>query len=131
MAFPHFMTALRSGLRRHADTNVGSVMEERAHSFLEHQGLRLVTRNYRCRRGEIDLIMFDSETLVFVEVRYRKSSRFGTAAETVGSRKQSRLIAAAGHYLSHCHTQPPCRFDVVGIDGNNRIEWIKNAFVLE
>jgi len=106
-------------------------MEGNACAFLQRQGLRLVDRNYRCRRGEIDLIMLDSDTLVFVEVRYRQSSRFGTAAETVGARKQASLSAAASHYLAHRRTQLPCRFDVIGIDGNQRIEWIQNAFFLD
>jgi len=116
---------------RNSSTDIGNTMEEHACVFLQRQGLRLIDRNYRCRRGEVDLIMLDSDTLVFVEVRYRQSSRFGTAVETVGTRKQASLSAAASHYLAHCRKQPPCRFDVVGIDGNQRIEWIKNAFFLD
>lgn len=128
---PHTGIAVTLRFARHSSTDIGSTMEGHACTFLQHQGLRLVKRNYRCRRGEIDLIMLDSDTLVFVEVRYRQSSGFGTAAETVGARKQARLSAAASHYLSHCALQPPCRFDVIGIDGNQQIEWIKNAFFLD
>lgn len=72
--------------------------------------------------------MREGGTLVFVEVRYRGSSRYGTPAETVDGRKQRRLIAAAGHYLQANPSVLPCRFDVVAISGQDRIEWIKNAF---
>ena len=90
-----------------------------------------MTRNYRCRQGEIDLVLQDRDTLVFVEVRYRRQSAFGSAAESVDSRKQARLVACARHYLttrrqagSRC-----CRFDVVAIDGpDESITWIRNAF---
>lgn len=74
--------------------------------------------------------MRDGASLVFVEVRYRRSSRFGNPAETVDLRKQRRLAAAAGHYLLENPTVLPCRFDVVAIGGPDRIEWIKNAFDL-
>jgi putative endonuclease len=75
--------------------------------------------------------MRDGGTLVFVEVRYRRSDRFGTAAETVDRRKQQRLTAAASHYLQTHPTLLPCRFDVVAVSGEDRIHWIKNAFVVE
>jgi putative endonuclease len=99
-----------------------------ARSYLEAQGLRFVTRNYRCRRGELDLVMLAANILVFVEVRFRASPRFGTPAETVHLAKQRRLSAAAGDYLQRHPTNLPCRFDVVALSGGGRIEWIQHAF---
>ena len=92
-----------------------------------------VSRNYRCRRGEIDLVMRDVRTLVFVEVRRRRSRRFGGGLESVDQRKQARLTAAAEHYLAthRVSVDCPCRFDVVAIDGPPRrttIEWVRDAF---
>jgi putative endonuclease len=109
-------------------TRIGGAKESLAADFLARHGLQLVARNHRCRLGEIDLVMREGGTLVFVEVRYRGSSRYGTPAETVDGRKQRRLIAAAGHYLQANPSVLPCRFDVVAISGQDRIEWIKNAF---
>jgi putative endonuclease len=109
----------------------GKHVEEQAREHLEQRGLRLLERNYRCKLGEIDLIMRDGDALVFVEVRYRKSARFGSAIETVTAKKQSRLLATARHYLQSNPMSIPCRFDIVGITGQIRsaqIEWIKDAF---
>lgn len=95
------------------------------------RGLRLIGRNHRCRFGELDLVMRDGAVLVFVEVRYRRSTRFGGPAETVDPRKQRRLAAAAADYLQKHPSMLPCRFDVVAISGGqDRIEWLKNAFSL-
>ncbi len=93
----------------------------------------LVTRNYRCRRGEIDLVMRDAETLVFVEVRRRTSRTFGGGLISIDSRKRTRLVAAAEHYLmmKRINDEHPCRFDVVAIDGrfpHTTIEWVRDAF---
>jgi putative endonuclease len=107
---------------------VGGDKERLACTYLEKSGLRLLDRNYRCRRGEIDLVMRDADILVFVEVRFRASSRFGTPAETVDIRKQRRLAAAAAHYLQRHPTNLPCRFDVVALSGANSINWIRSAF---
>lgn len=109
----------------------GKDAESRALRFLESHGLRCVTRNYRCKRGEIDLIVQDQDSLVFIEVRYRRQSRFGSGAETVDWRKQSKLIACARHYLQRHPdaASQPCRFDVLSVSGTEiEIEWIKNAF---
>lgn len=105
-------------------------MESRAEKFLRQQGLQSVTRNYRTRLGEIDLIMRDKQTLVFVEVRYRKSNRWGSALESIGYRKQQRLVAAAQDYLSKTDAETAARFDVVTYDGqtDKPSEWISNAF---
>ncbi len=106
----------------------GDAAETRAQNWLERQGLRLVTRNYRCKAGEIDLVMQDGESLVFVEVRYRSHGGFGSAVESVTPAKQQRLRRAAEHYLQRLRPIPPCRFDIVGIGADNRIDWIRNAF---
>lgn len=105
----------------------GQAAENLAAEFLQGQGLRLVARNYRCRMGEIDLIMDDRGALVFVEVRLRNNNHFGGAGASITAFKQSKLIRAAQHYLLQQSTQPPCRFDVVLLDGSN-MEWIKDAF---
>lgn len=110
---------------------VGAEKEQLARAYLGRQGLRPVASNYSCRLGEIDLIMRDTDTLVFVEVRYRASEGFGTPAETVGPRKQRRLAAAASHYLQQYRLDLPCRFDVLAIGAGDRIDWIRDAFHVE
>ncbi len=108
----------------------GSDAEQIAVSYLQSQRLILVTKNYRCRFGEIDLIMRDEATLVFVEVRMRANEFFGGAAASITSAKQAKLLHTARHYLSELNSEPPCRFDALlltGADGK-KIEWIKNAF---
>jgi putative endonuclease len=112
---------------------IGTDAEQHAERFLIRQGLRPVARNYRCRQGEIDLIMHDGLTLVFIEVRLRKHQAYGSAAESVNLRKQQKLLLAARHYLqqqSH-KTQPECRFDVIAFDGKEALSsplWYKDAF---
>ncbi|HEY0634394.1 MAG TPA: YraN family protein [Gammaproteobacteria bacterium] len=109
----------------------GALAEQAACDYLTTQGLKLQTRNYRCRSGEIDLIMRDGDTLVFVEVRYRSTMRFGGAAASIDITKQQKLIRAAQTFLGEQHlTNAPCRFDVVTVhphDGTMRVEWIPNA----
>lgn len=100
--------------------------EDAALAYLLRQGLALVARNFRCRRGEIDLIMQDGDTLVFVEVRSRAPGRHGGAAASVTPRKQARLLAAAESYLQGLRQPPACRFDVIAIDGA-ALDWITNA----
>lgn len=108
----------------------GKDAEQQALRHLEQSGMQMIECNYRCKLGEIDLVMQDQETLVFVEVRYRKSTAFGSAIESVTSGKQKKLLATANHYLQHRRSSAPCRFDVVGLTGQNKvqIEWIKDAF---
>ena len=108
--------------------NLGQSGESRAAAFLQTHGLKLLTRNWRCRFGEIDLVMQDGATLVFVEVRLRSHSDFGGAAASVTQAKQRKLLAAARQYLTTLKTLPPCRFDVVAFNGNAAPDWIKNAF---
>lgn len=107
----------------------GRSAEEAAAAYLETRGLKTVARNYRCRFGEIDLVMRDGKTLVFVEVRARRSAAYGGAMASITAAKREKLTAAARHYLSGRSAVPPCRFDAVLIEGEPpRIEWIRNAF---
>jgi putative endonuclease len=111
--------------------DAGQAAEDAALAYLQAQGLSLAERNYRCRAGEIDLVMRDGGTLVFVEVRYRAGDRFGGALASVGPRKQARLVAAAAHYLVARRVDRPVRFDVAAVapaQGKLAIQWIKNAF---
>ena len=108
----------------------GAQAERLAAQFLQGRGLKLLQQNYRCRYGEIDLILQDADTLVFAEVRLRKHSNFGGAAASINAAKQGRLIRTAQHYLSTLAHIPPCRFDAVLLDTleNPIPEWIRNAF---
>lgn len=109
----------------------GKQAEDLACRYLQARGLQLLQRNYRSKRGEIDLILQDTDSLVFVEVRYRQQPGFGTAAESVDARKQSKLLACARHFLqaNAGSADQPCRFDVVSVNGaSNEIDWIQNAF---
>lgn len=106
----------------------GESAEEQAHQFLIKKGLKPVARNFRCKQGELDLIMTEGRTLVIIEVRYRKSDKYGSARESVTSSKQSRIIAATHVYLSTRKQDCPIRFDVIAMSGSGAIEWIPNAF---
>src|SRR4051812_25697034 len=108
----------------------GKAAEDLAAGYLLGQGLKLISRNYRCRFGEIDLILQDGKMTVFAEVRLRSNSRFGSGAASVTAQKQQRLLAAAHHYLAGQRSSPPCRFDVLAMDSldSSRINWIKDAF---
>lgn len=111
---------------------IGEIAEKIACEYLQKNQLKLVMRNYRCRTGEIDIIMRDREMIVFVEVRYRKNYDYGGAIMSIDTRKQTKICAAATHFLQfkQLNEQVPCRFDVVTITGHglNRVEWIKDAF---
>ncbi len=113
---------------------LGDEAEARALAHLQRQGLTLVERNYRVaggprqRGGEVDLILRERDgTLVFVEVRRRVAPSHGGAAASIGAAKQRSLLLAAQHYLMRFASLPPCRFDVVAIDGD-ALEWLKAAF---
>ncbi len=106
----------------------GAQAETIAAQFLQRHGLKLVESNYRCRHGEIDLILRDGTTLVFAEVRLRSRSDYGGAAASIDGRKQYRLVLTAQHYLASLPSTPPCRFDAVLLDGAGNVEWLKNAF---
>lgn len=109
----------------------GDEAESIALEFLERQGMRLIERNYHCRQGEIDLIMEHRGALIFVEVRFRTGSTFGSALESIDARKKSRIIQCASHYLSTLKASRTARFDVVALSPGNRqldIDWIPDAF---
>jgi putative endonuclease len=134
-------------LRRERRGSSGSAAEGMALRFLEAKGMRLIERNFRCRVGEIDLIMQDGDSLVFVEVRLRSNGNFDgnpafasndvlsgnvthvSAAESISHRKQARIVAAANQYLAG-KREVPCRFDCILLDklDPDGIEWIRNAF---
>ncbi len=123
-----------SGAKAPVTKVVGDDAEDRALAHLQQQGLRLVCRNYRLAGGprqrgaEIDLVMTAPDgTLVFVEVRARGNASRGGAAASVTALKQRRLVRAAQHYLMGLATLPPCRFDVVAVDGDT-LSWLPAAF---
>lgn len=109
----------------------GEAAETAALHCLERHGLHLVERNFYCKLGELDLIMRDGNYLVFVEVRSRRTTRFGRAVETVAYRKQQRLVRSAAFYLQKYRLDLPCRFDIIGINRNSdsvQVEWVKDTF---
>lgn len=115
----------------------GEQQEKVAAQYLAEQGLQLVCMNYQCKLGEIDLIMRTTRELVFVEVRYRRSSAFGSAVESVNYRKQRKLWKTAQCYLSALRltNRIPCRFDILGISPGDsgqplQFDWIQGAFEL-
>ena len=112
----------------------GGSAERRALRHLQKSGLKLLSKNFRCRLGEIDLVMLDGHCVVMVEVRYRKHSRFASAAESVDRRKQHKLVRAAAMFLGRQpkYSNHPVRFDVIAFDevhdGECKLQWIKDAF---
>jgi putative endonuclease len=104
----------------------GQHWEQVARAWLEQRGLKLVEANFRCKGGEIDLVMRDGAELVFVEVRQRADRKHGGAAASITPAKIRRLVRAAQFYLLRFPHTPPCRFDVVAIDGD-RVDWLRNA----
>ncbi|MFO1436275.1 MAG: YraN family protein [Gammaproteobacteria bacterium] len=124
--------------RTETPQELGRRAEALAESHLQHHGLKTLARNHRFARGEIDIVMLDGSTVVFVEVRYRKRSDYGSASESVFDIKQRRLIMAAQHFLQaqSKYSNLPCRFDVAIVsaaaDGTLQegaaVEWIRDAF---
>ncbi len=123
--------------QKSTNNSKGKIAEDAALKYLNQKGLQLISRNFRCRYGEIDLIMTQDNILVFVEVRYRKQNSHGSAAESVTNQKQRKLSITAQHYLQRYSSTPNCRFDVIAISQtkNNaslmNFDWIKNAFDLQ
>lgn len=122
-------------------TSRGNMAESKALKLLTHQGLSLITRNFRIRSGEIDLIMEDpretdqegeDSTLVFVEVRFRIRDDYGTAAESVSPLKMQKIVHTAEYFLikNPQYQSWACRFDIVAISGAKPPDWIQNAFTL-
>lgn len=124
--------SLSKKITRHKLTNrkkQGNEAEAQACRYLQEKGLKLLLTNFSTKAGEVDLIFKDAETLVFVEVRYRKNKDFGGAAASVTTKKQQRIIKAALAYQQKHMPQSSMRFDVVAIEGDNTdIDWIKSAF---
>ena len=113
----------------------GGEWERRAERWLSRRGLRLLARNFHCRQGELDLVMQDGESTVFIEVRYGQCSAFGSPAASVDMHKQLRIQHAASIFLVRNPrlAQAPCRFDVLAISGRRpwpRFEWLQDAFRL-
>jgi len=107
----------------------GQSAEQQALSYLQQQGLTLVCSNFRCKMGELDLVMKDGTALVIVEVRFRQSEQFGGALASITRQKQARIVAATQHYvIINKLSDASIRFDVVAVSGDNRLNWIKNAF---
>ena len=107
----------------------GGLYEQKAAAYLKKQGYVILETNYRCRQGEIDLIAREGETLVFVEVKYRSTARYGMPSEAVDARKQRRICNVASFYLyrNHLPADTPVRFDVAAVSEQN-MEMIENAF---
>lgn len=108
----------------------GAGAEARALSFLEDRGLTLVARNWRCKAGELDLVLRDADTLVVAEVRQRRRDDYGDPLETVDTRKQAKIVRATRLFLASRPelADEPLRFDIVTLDGRDGIEWVKEAF---
>jgi putative endonuclease len=120
-------------LTKNAHLVKGHEIEKLAAEYLVDQGIKLLQRNFRSRLGEIDLIGVDQNQLIFVEVRFRRYSDYGSAADSVNYKKQQKLIRTARYFL-HIHPQYAnlaCRFDVIAVtlvNNEPNLEWIQNAF---
>lgn len=111
----------------------GKLAEDAAAEFLIQAGLQIIERNFLCKMGELDLIAQDKDSLVFVEVRFRKSNAFGGALASITPSKQAKLRRTAEYFLFNYQSKPACRFDVITLSLNNQhkmviTDWIKNAF---
>ena len=108
----------------------GSIYEQKARVYLETQGLKFIAANQTFKCGELDLVMTDGDTIVFVEVRQRKSNRFGSAVESIDYRRQQKWLNAANIWLFTKRNQSldtaKCRFDVVAFEGDNPPLWLPN-----
>lgn len=122
---------MRPGETESRQISRGRIAEDQALAFLREQGLRLLERNFRSRYGEIDLVMEDGRTVVFVEVRFRANPRFGGALASVDRRKQAKLLATAACFLKERRLDRPSRFDVAALSpaaGGPSVAWIRGAF---
>ena len=109
----------------------GKDAERLAQRHLEQHGLRLLAHNWLCKRGELDLVMLDGDTVVFVEVRYRQHAQWGGALASIDARKRQKLILAAQTFLQQeaRWANYPCRFDVIATDSSTPdMNWLRNAF---
>jgi putative endonuclease len=108
----------------------GKAAEDKALDYLQHQGLQLIQRNFRCKVGEIDLIMQQGAIVAFVEVKYRQDKTFGGALFSISTRQQQRIIRAASLYLARFAPDSQARFDVIAVDNDN-LQWLPNAFTAD
>jgi putative endonuclease len=121
-------------LKSASSTNKGQITEQFAERYLSARGLKLLDKNYHCRQGEIDLIMKDKNTYVFIEVKYRQSNYFGGAIAAVSANKQQKIKHCVTFYLQQAglnEYNTPCRIDVVAVQGdinNPEVTWLANAF---
>lgn len=116
------------GLFKHSSEK-GAHFERIAEQYLSQSGLTLIERNFRCKFGEIDLIMREKETFVFIEVKYRESKQYGGAINSLSSKKMQRLRRSIAHYCQlHRISDSPLRIDFVAIDGDEHCQWIKNIY---
>lgn len=128
------MTSKSASSKTVTSKNKGDITEALAKSYLSEQGLTLIGKNFHCRQGEIDLIMNEGNTFVFIEVKYRKSSGFGGAISAISMSKQHKIKHAIAFYLQQAglnEYNTPCRVDVITLEGDitqPRITWLKNAF---
>ncbi|MGY2292574.1 YraN family protein [Pseudomonas sp. SDO528_S397] len=117
-----------------SSSQTGKDAELQALKHLQQHGLRLLAQNWLCKRGELDLVMLDGDTVVFVEVRYRKHAQWGGALASIDERKRQKLILAAQFFLQSEHrwSDAPCRFDVVAIESSPHatagLNWLRDAF---
>lgn len=123
-----------SWIKPSSKSATGKFTEQFAKQYLQQNNLQCITENMHCRQGEIDLIMQDGETLVFVEVKYRKNNHFGGALAAVSASKQKKIKHSAAFYLHKMNLNEyntPCRFDIVALEGDinqPHVTWLKNAF---
>lgn len=111
--------------------SIGQYYETLAENFLKKHQLKTVKKNYTCPQGEIDLIMLDAGTLVFVEVKYRKSANYGESIEMISSAKMKKIKTAAQHYLqtkSINENSLSIRFDAIAINSDKQVNWIQNIY---
>ncbi|HEV2063314.1 MAG TPA: YraN family protein [Thermoanaerobaculia bacterium] len=124
--------AVRQGARRYRGLRgVGQEWEDAAARHLQHEGYRILARNYRTKAGEIDFVAEDGATLCFIEVKARRTPTFGSPAEAVTPEKQRRIWNAAQLYLRKARVRPVCRFDVIAIDASGasaRVNLLRGAF---
>jgi len=112
----------------------GKATEEFAKQYLIQQGLVFIDQNVHCRQGEIDLVMQDGQTFIFVEVKYRKNNHFGGAISAISQSKQNKIKHCVAFFLHKANLNEyntPCRFDVIALDGDinkPQVTWLKNAF---
>nr|WP_256489352.1 YraN family protein [Pleionea sp. CnH1-48] len=128
-----FSKQQKNALNKYSPTrDTGNIYEQKALDYLLAHQLELVEKQFSSKLGELDLVMLDNDELVFVEVRYRTSSQYGSAEASVDHRKQKKLIKTAELFLKQrrWQNQYPCRFDVIAFDQNG-IQWIKHAFEVQ